>query len=338
MAQANIAKTTEKLTEVKSLIEKCKAQIAAALPAHMKPERMARIAYSAIQRQPKLLECTPQSLAISVITAGELGLEPNLLGHAYLVPFYNGKAGAYECQLIPGYKGLLKLARNSGEVLAVSTDVVREGDFFEYEKGLNEKLRHIPSGEPEKGREVTHAYAILHMKGGHSQWDVMTRAQLDAIKNASKSKDKNGKVFGPWADYEEEMQKKTVLKRTLKLAPASSELEKAMHLDAQHDAGEHQTNDLIDLGEAEQIEPETVSAPSTASKVESKLAAKKASQEPPQPVSTGQTMQESAFDAEFESWGDSQQKTYMEAMLAAKGEGMDSEDAHAAGYRAATSL
>src|SRR5690606_18650210 len=92
------AVAVQKLNDVRALLTKCEKQIAAALPKHMTPERMARIAFTAVQRQPPLLECSQQSLALAVINAAELGLETDLLGHAYLVPF-KGKNG-YECQLI----------------------------------------------------------------------------------------------------------------------------------------------------------------------------------------------------------------------------------------------
>jgi len=328
MAQANTELTKKKLQEVESILAKADKQIAAALPRHMTPERMARISFSAVQRQPKLLECTPRSIAIAVINASELGLEPNLLGECYLVPYKN------ECVLIPGYKGLIKLARNSGQLVSIQADVVRAGDVFEFEKGLNPILRHVPSAEPEDKREITHAYAVAELQGGAKQFEVMTKAQIDAIRAKSPA----GR-FGPWIDHYPEMAKKTVVRRMFKYLPASPEVERAMILSDNSDAGQRQsTSEMIDLGQAEEIEQESASAPSTASKVESKLAAKKASQEPPQPISTGPTMEESAFDAEFESWPDPQQAKYMTARNAAKGEGLDAEDAHKAGYAAATSL
>src|SRR5262245_34215703 len=102
------------LTTVSDLLMKYKEQIAMALPKHLTPERMIRVALTAVSRSPQLQKCTPATIAGCVVQASILGLEPDgVLGEAYLVPFWNKKAGggkgSYECQLIPGYQGLLKL-------------------------------------------------------------------------------------------------------------------------------------------------------------------------------------------------------------------------------------
>lgn len=230
-----------KLNTVRDLITKCNSQIQAALPKHMTAERMARIAFSACQRQPKLLDCTPQSLALSIINAAELGIEPNLIGEAYLVPY------GTTCTLIPGYKGLIKLARNSGMITGFQVGVVRKGDTFDYERGSHKFLKHVEKLDNDKA-EITHFWAGATVDG-EFEFDVMTKAQVDKVRSKSRAGSN-----GPWVDHYEEMGKKTVLKRFLKIQPASAEMHKAIALDERADAGLPQGSDLVDLGNAEEVD------------------------------------------------------------------------------------
>ncbi|EKF2878464.1 recombinase RecT, partial [Escherichia coli] len=86
-----------------------------------------------------------------IVQCSQLGLEPgSALGHAYLLPFgnKNEKSGKKNVQLIIGYRGMIDLARRSGQIASLSARVVREGDEFNFEFGLDEKLIHRP-GENE---------------------------------------------------------------------------------------------------------------------------------------------------------------------------------------------
>jgi recombination protein RecT len=154
------------------------------------------------------------------------------------VPFNNRKTGRKEVQLIPGYRGLLDLARRSGEILSVDARVVREGDTFDYAFGLDPVLRHRPADNPE--RPITHVYAVIRLKGGGAQFDVLTHKEVEAVRAQSRaSKD------GPWVSHWPEMAKKTVLKRALKLAPMSVEAHTAVALDELAEAGVPQELDLV---------------------------------------------------------------------------------------------
>lgn len=218
----------------RGVLEKMKPQIQLALPRHVSPDRMLRIVLTTVQRTPKLLECTRESLLGCIVQCAQLGLEPDgLLGHAYLIPFYNRRENRMECQLIVGYKGLLKLARQSGEIASISARVVHEKDVFEFEYGLEEKLRHIPSMDEDTGAPV-YAYAIFRLKDGSHHFDVMSAREIRAIRKRSKSGES-----GPWVTDEEEMWKKTVLRRASKMSPASIEdrMARAISLDEKADAG-----------------------------------------------------------------------------------------------------
>lgn len=220
------------IATVRDLLEKSKKQIQMALPGHMNADRMLRVAMTSVQKNPVLLDCHPITLVGAIIQAAQLGLEPdNGTGEAYLIPFRNNKKDRLEVQFMAGYRGLLKLARRSNEIRSVEARVVHEKDFFDYSFGLNPKLEHKPSQDADAGK-VVYFYAVAHFNAGGAQFDVMTKADVDKIRQSSKA---GGS--GPWATHYEEMGKKTVLRRLCKLLPFAVELQQAVTLDEKAEVG-----------------------------------------------------------------------------------------------------
>lgn len=200
------------------------------VPKHVTPERLIKVALSSIMKTPKLLECTQQSLIQSIIQLGELGLEPGGgLGLAYLVP-YNNKIKVKDAagkerdqwvmmaQAIIGYRGYIHLARQSGELQAVRSRVVHAKDKFKVRFGLVEELEHVPSEESDPGPPRL-VYCVADFKDGGHHLEVMTWQEVMKIKAGSK-----GKNAAPWQEHEEEMAKKTVVRRAQKYWPLASEL------------------------------------------------------------------------------------------------------------------
>jgi recombination protein RecT len=215
----------ERVNTVRSLLESRKEQIRLALPKHLSPDRLLRVSLNAVIRTPKLLECDQATLLGAVMECATLGLEPDCLGQAYLVPY--GKKVA----LIVGYKGLLALARRSGDISSVQVGVVCEKDHFQYVRGLKPVLEHIESEEEDRG-DVTHFWAVAQMRDGGSQFEVMRRREVNVIRDKSASA-----KSGPWVTHYEEMGKKTVLRRLCKLLPASVELQRAVEVDELAESG-----------------------------------------------------------------------------------------------------
>ncbi|MEG0772866.1 recombinase RecT [Clostridium sp.] len=193
------------------------------VPKHVTPERLCRIGLNAASRNPQLLSCTPETIVGAIVNCATLGLEPNLLGHAYIVPFWNNKSGKMEAQFQVGYKGALDLIRRTGAVSTISAHEVYEGDKFEYSYGLEEKLIHIPSGEDDEAK-ITHFYGCYKLKDGGTGFVVMTRSQMEKHRDKfTKSKNKQGEVFGPWKDHYVSMALKTVILKLIKYMPVSIE-------------------------------------------------------------------------------------------------------------------
>lgn len=242
----------DKVQNVRALLDRAKEQIRMALPRHMSVDRLIRVAVTSVQRTPKLLDCDQTSLMGAIIQAAQLGLEPDgVLGHAYLVPY------GREVQLIPGYKGLVTLARRSGEVSSIDARVVYEGDTFRYAFGLEPKLEHVPADHGSDAAPVpTHAYAVIRLKDGGYQFDVMSVREIEAVRRRSKASGS-----GPWVTDWAEMAKKTVLRRAMKLAPMSVEGQQAVALDEMAEAGVSQSLDhVVDVAT---VEPAAIEATAT---------------------------------------------------------------------------
>jgi recombination protein RecT len=195
---------------------------------------MARIALTAFRMSPKLGECDPRSVFAAVIQSSQLGLEIGLMGEAHLVPF--GK----QCQLIPGYTGLMKLARNSGLVVDIYAEAVRINDKFALKLGMERNLEHeplkaqggFPASDQERG-DVVGFYAVGVLKDGSRTFVAMSRAEVEKIRNGSKGY-KAAKAYKRetiWDTDFDAMGLKTAIRRLCKWLPKSPELATALALD-----------------------------------------------------------------------------------------------------------
>jgi recombination protein RecT len=253
IATGQVATKAEKPKDLAHLLATpgVQAQLKAALPRHMTAERMARIATTEMRKVPKLGQCDPMSFLGAVIQCAQLGLEPgNALGHAYILPFdKREKVGGQwktvrtEAQVIIGYRGMIDLARRSGQIVSIDARAVYEGDKFECLLGLDARIEHVPDwqnanrADPSKLRFV---YAVAKLKDGGVQFDVMSRAEVEGIRARSKSADN-----GPWVTDFAAMAVKTVVRRLFKFLPVSIEIQHAVGLDEMAEAGISQQNGAV---------------------------------------------------------------------------------------------
>ncbi len=234
-----------------------KAQMALALPKHVTADRLARIALTEVRKTPKLKDCDQESFLGAIMQCAQLGLEPGgVLGHAYLLPFdkrqkvgNEWKTVRTDVQLIVGYRGMIDLARRSGQILSIEARSVHQADKFHVALGLNPDLIHEPAWEVADRGPLRFVYAVAKLKDGGTQFEVMSRAEIEKVRSQSKAaKD------GPWVTHFDEMAKKTVIRRLFKYLPVSIELATAVGLDEQAEAGLPQDNLLTDP------EPTTIDA------------------------------------------------------------------------------
>ena len=226
ITKAKEAKLDKPQKTLRDYIKSMEGEIKKALPSVLTPERFTRMMLSAVSNTPKLPECTPKSFLAAMMSAAQLGLEPNTpLGQAYLIPFKN--KGVLEVQFQVGYKGLIDLAYRSGEVDIIQAQAVHENDIWECEFGIEPKLKHIPA-DTNRG-EVVRYYAMFRTKTGGYGFEVMS---VDDIKaHAQKYSQSFNSSFSPWKSNFDAMAKKTVLKQCLKYAPMKSDFVKAIASD-----------------------------------------------------------------------------------------------------------
>lgn len=225
------------VTAFRSFLEKQKSQLAAALPKHVSPDRMIRLACTEFAKNPLLQKCTPVSVFGAIIQASQLGLEIGVLGQAYLVPYRNNKNNTYEAQFIPGYKGLIGLARRSGEVTSIETNIVYLNDRFDLKLGLDTSVEHIPNLDGDRGiPRLVYGVAKFRDGGYHFEW--MTIGEVNKIRARSKASSN-----GPWVTDYEQMVRKTLIRRMSNYLPMSIELQQAIQISDAAEEGKRATLD-----------------------------------------------------------------------------------------------
>lgn len=243
-------KSKEDKPTIAKLIEKMGPEIKRALPKHITPDRMARIALTAVRNNAKLAQADPMSLLSAVMQSAQLGLEPNTpLGEAYLIPYENKNKGVTEAQFQMGYKGLLSLAHRTNEYKAIYAHEIYPNDEFSFEYGLYKDLKHVPADIPE-GNPVYY-YAVYHLKNGGSDFVVWSRDKIQKHATEYSMAYKKG-WSSPWKSDFDAMAKKTVLKDVLKYAPKSIEFAKQLSTDEtiKKDVSEDMT-EVIDMTDFE---------------------------------------------------------------------------------------
>lgn len=202
---------------IAAFIHQMQPEIERALPRHMDADRMARLLLTAVRQTPKLAQCDPQSFAGAVLTASALGLEPNLSGEAYLIPY------GRECQLVLGYQGLVKLFWQHPLAAHIDAQAVYANDEFDYAYGLDPFLRHKPA-VGERGDVVAY-YGVAALKTGAKTFVVLSPDEVKALRQ--------GKVgpSGKIADPMRWMERKTVLRQLFKTLPRSTDLNHALASD-----------------------------------------------------------------------------------------------------------
>ena len=243
--------------------EKFQQQLTAALPKFLDTDHFVRSAITEFRLNPALAECSVPSVLGYFMQAAACGLEPaSMLGQCYPVPFNNKKTGQKEAQFICGYRGMLSIARRSGEIASVVAEVVHEKDEFSIEYGMEPKLVHKPFIDGDPG-EMRGAYVVVRFKGEGIDPVIkyMPKSEIDKRRARSKAGS-----YGPWVTDYEEMAKKTVFRSVFKWLPISIEQIQATTTDGAVSRynPDAKTNDIDDLVEVEFVAAEDDNRPDDA--------------------------------------------------------------------------
>lgn len=206
------------LVEVRTAVEKMAPQFKAALPAHIPVERFVRTTLTAVQTNPDLMEADRRTLFAAATRAAQMGLLPD--GREGAIVTFGG-----ECRFMPMLGGILKLVRNSGELASIDAQIVYKNDGFTYRPGIDLLPQHTPDWFGDRG-EIVGVYAVAKMKDGAAYVEILSKNQVEKVRNVSRSKNS-----GPWVAWWEEMARKTAIRRLAKRLPLSTDLDGALSED-----------------------------------------------------------------------------------------------------------
>jgi recombination protein RecT len=212
-------------------MESVKAQFSVALPAHITPDKFARVVMTAVAKNPDLAQADRRSLFNSCLEAAADGLMPN--GKEAALVIFNTKekidgrdTWIKKVQYMPMVRGIRKLAFNSGQLKLLDAFCVHANDAFSYEFGFEPTVTHKPPKFGSDRGPIIGVYAVAETKDGERSLEVMDKAAVEKVRAVSRSKDS-----GPWVQWWDEMARKTVLRRLAKRLPLSEELERAIERD-----------------------------------------------------------------------------------------------------------
>ena len=206
-------------------IEAKRGEFLAVLPRQIPPEKFMGVVMTALRNNPALAKADRQSFFLSALRAAQDGLLPD--GREGALVIYGGKVN-----WLPMVAGIKKRVRQSGEIATWDAHVARAHDDFDFALGDDPFIRHKPKLDGDRGPIIA-AYSVATLKSGEKSREIMTKAQIDQVKRASKSSGS-----GPWKDWEEEMCRKSVLKRHAKSLPMSTEVGDIIQRDNEGDAFE----------------------------------------------------------------------------------------------------
>ena len=205
-----------------TLLAQARTQIAKYLPRHLDADKMIYVALETVRADSFLRQCEPLSIVQAVLEASQLGLMlGNKLGHAYLVPRRDKKANnILKCQLLIGYRGFIALAHRTGKVSSIFPAIVHQGDQFSLKLGTGRQLSHVPLLDVSKQGDWIGAYAVVEFRDGRADFEWMTRQEIEKVKQCSESA---REAWSPWKRFEDEMIKKSPIRRMAKRLCLSSE-------------------------------------------------------------------------------------------------------------------
>jgi recombination protein RecT len=214
--------TTEQKRTPMTVAAGLKPHLRETLPKHIDPDAFARTIQTALQVQPDLMQATPRSLMVACMKAATDGLILDGREAALVMRSVKGPSGSYEKQATyqPMVQGLMKLARNSGQIASIVAQVVYENDRFTYVLGDDERIEHAPAPLTEDRGKAIAAYAIVKLTDGTTIREVMRASEIINIggqgSNSHQYDPAKGKNFAEWW-------RKTVIRRITKYIPRSSD-------------------------------------------------------------------------------------------------------------------
>jgi recombination protein RecT len=206
--------------ESKLLVFQAEKQFTASNEYKMNFNREAGFAIQILTNNEYLMKCDPNSVKDSIVNVALTGITLNpALKYAYLVP--RKVKGELKCILDISYMGMIKILTDAGAVKNVDAGVIYSNDKYDFRRGSDPYFKHQPALS-HRGEKIG-AYAIAFLRDGGFQFEILGREDIEKVRATSESyKNEQGRKYSPWETWEDEMWKKTALKRLFKLLPKTN--------------------------------------------------------------------------------------------------------------------
>ncbi len=238
-APAGASRAVAPIDEVRHNLTQMQSQFKMALPAHIDPEKFTRVAVTAAQNNPDLVQADRRSLYGACMKAAQDGLLPD--GKEAALVIFNTKVKNAQgqetwvksVQYMPMIAGILKKVRNSGELSTITSGIIHKADKFDYWVDSDgEHMDYRPLLLGERG-PILGAFAMAKLTDGALYVEVMSITEIQQVREVSRAKDS-----GPWKSWWSEMARKTVMRRLCKRLPMSTDLDQVFsHDDEGFDMG-----------------------------------------------------------------------------------------------------
>jgi recombination protein RecT len=181
---------------LRTRLEKMRETVEPFLPHEVTYEQLMWGALVTAMNNSDIYECSSTSILTALVQAAQTGLT---LGRTvFLVPFKERDAAKKTCTMIVHYRGYVELAIATGQVQSVFANVIRDGEHFEVWAGTEPKIVHRV-GWRDQTAAIVGSYAVAVMRGGSVISEVMSAAQLEAIRREHSKKWAAGPMRPWWA-------------------------------------------------------------------------------------------------------------------------------------------
>lgn len=212
-------KESDSVPAEKKLLDEISGYVGDALPQRIGKDRFMNVALTTLRKNSELMKANRKSLYGAMLKTAQLGLQPDMLGQAYFVPFWNSDKNEKEVQLIIGYRGMLELARRSGQIASQKAKIIYENDDYEIDCSRAKEVQyHSPwwkEGADNPG-DVVAVYFLAEFENGGAHTEMMAKQELDEHFERY--------VKGSLQMDKEDWYKKTVIRQAFKYLPVSTEV------------------------------------------------------------------------------------------------------------------
>ena len=215
---------------IETRIQRLEADFQLAMPKGLEAKRLIRDALTCLRTIRDLDKCDPDSIIGALMTCAQLGLRPGVLGHAWPLPYWDGRSGRHRAQFVIGYQGLVELAHRSGSVASLVARVVRANDHFDIDYGIADKLVHKPELRGPRGPAVGYYATVKFLGGGYTFWH-MTLTEMQEHRDKYAPRNKQGQIVGPWVDNFDAQGMKTCIRLLAKFMPKTADFAEAVAVD-----------------------------------------------------------------------------------------------------------